>query len=299
MNIHRSNRASSSAFTLIELLVVIAIIAILAAILFPVFAQAKKAAKSIVALSNVKQIGLAEKMYLNDNDDAYPCIIANPNNNGDQDGGCAPHLGWYTADGGWVASIAPYVKSGGLFLSPGATAPFWLSGPETGQVGTSTGNGGADGWCPDGNPTPAGSHAYWANALNAAAPTGVSFMYRKAFGGAAWFNGGPITDSVAANPAANVVNYEYAARSRDAKYTIWGQYAVGDLNNMALNVVFMDGHAKKLMGTQFRALRYGAEGFAVPNQLNGPFTKNGMSLDWFVNPDGTNSATPASDTSDI
>ena len=57
------------AFTLIELLVVIAIIAILAAILFPVFAQAKLAAKKTVALSNAKQISLASQMYMNDNDD--------------------------------------------------------------------------------------------------------------------------------------------------------------------------------------------------------------------------------------
>ncbi len=57
------------AFTLIELLVVIAIIAILAAILFPVFAQAKAAAKKTAALSNTKQIGLAMKMYNMDYDD--------------------------------------------------------------------------------------------------------------------------------------------------------------------------------------------------------------------------------------
>lgn len=59
------------AFTLIELLVVIAIIAILAAILFPVFAQAKNSAKQIQCLSNMKQIGLATMMYLNDNDDMW------------------------------------------------------------------------------------------------------------------------------------------------------------------------------------------------------------------------------------
>ena len=58
-----------SAFTLIELLVVIAIIAILAAILFPVFAQAKRAAKSAAAISNQKQLGLAFQMYSNDYDD--------------------------------------------------------------------------------------------------------------------------------------------------------------------------------------------------------------------------------------
>jgi prepilin-type N-terminal cleavage/methylation domain-containing protein len=61
----------SRAFTLIELLVVIAIIAILAAILFPVFAQAKDSAKQIVCMSNMKQLGLAAKMYQSDSDDTW------------------------------------------------------------------------------------------------------------------------------------------------------------------------------------------------------------------------------------
>ena len=60
------------AFTLIELLVVIAIIAILAAILFPVFAQAKEAAKKTACLSNARQVGLANSMYLNDWEGGYP-----------------------------------------------------------------------------------------------------------------------------------------------------------------------------------------------------------------------------------
>jgi prepilin-type N-terminal cleavage/methylation domain-containing protein len=60
------------AFTLIELLVVIAIIAILAAILFPVFAQAKLAAKKTQDLSNQKQLGTALQIYLADNDDTLP-----------------------------------------------------------------------------------------------------------------------------------------------------------------------------------------------------------------------------------
>lgn len=63
---------SRRAFTLIELLVVIAIIAILAAILFPVFAQAKTAAKKTQDLSNQKQLGTAFNIYSADYDDQLP-----------------------------------------------------------------------------------------------------------------------------------------------------------------------------------------------------------------------------------
>ncbi|QYK53491.1 MAG: prepilin-type N-terminal cleavage/methylation domain-containing protein [Fimbriimonadaceae bacterium] len=60
------------AFTLIELLVVIAIIAILAAILFPVFAQAKDAAKKTQSISNLKQTGTSVHIYIADYDDVLP-----------------------------------------------------------------------------------------------------------------------------------------------------------------------------------------------------------------------------------
>jgi prepilin-type N-terminal cleavage/methylation domain-containing protein len=132
------------AFTLIELLVVIAIIAILAAILFPVFAQAKLAAKKTAALSGAKQQGLAVVMYSGDNDDQAPLSIGsnwfnsdgsiNPgrgqmpfaggNDNdpcgADQDpvnGGC--QLGWHDplASVNWAQEIYPYVKSFGLYTS--------------------------------------------------------------------------------------------------------------------------------------------------------------------------------------
>jgi len=79
------------AFTLIELLVVIAIIAILAAILFPVFAQAKAAAKNATSQSNMKQIGVAAALYLNDNDDTMI--------QGDD------YAEWV-----WLFQFAPYIK---------------------------------------------------------------------------------------------------------------------------------------------------------------------------------------------
>src|SRR5438105_7706523 len=64
--------AGVAAFTLIELLVVIVIIAILAAILFPVFAQAREKARATSCLSNMKQIGNALTMYLQDFDETLP-----------------------------------------------------------------------------------------------------------------------------------------------------------------------------------------------------------------------------------
>lgn len=71
--IEKQHRARG--FTLIELLVVIAIIAILAAILFPVFAQAKVAAKKTQLISNIKQIGVAMQLYIGTSDDMYPEMV--------------------------------------------------------------------------------------------------------------------------------------------------------------------------------------------------------------------------------
>src|SRR5690349_13757232 len=70
------------AFTLIELLVVIAIIAILAAILFPVFAQAKAAAKKTACISNQRQNVSAMLMYLSDSDDTYPIGVGGDRSTG-------------------------------------------------------------------------------------------------------------------------------------------------------------------------------------------------------------------------
>jgi prepilin-type N-terminal cleavage/methylation domain-containing protein/prepilin-type processing-associated H-X9-DG protein len=104
-------RNNNRAFTLIELLVVIAIIAILAAILFPVFAQAKTAAKRTSELSNTKQVALGSLIYAGDSDDVFvtsSVYYPGPGGWGDTSraGECY-----------WAAKLSPYLKSQGLLRS--------------------------------------------------------------------------------------------------------------------------------------------------------------------------------------
>jgi len=93
-------------FTLIELLVVIAIIAILAALLFPVFAQAREKARQAACQSNLKQIVMGMKLYVQDNDE----------------GGVQY---WWTPGGGalrltWMEILNPYVKNADVYMCPSA-----------------------------------------------------------------------------------------------------------------------------------------------------------------------------------
>lgn len=103
----------NKAFTLIELLVVIAIIAILAAILFPVFAQAKVAAKASASLSNSKQIATASIMYAGDYDDTNILDVAWTT-------GSDPV--WFGSAGTehspWGRQIQPYMKNNDLLTDP-------------------------------------------------------------------------------------------------------------------------------------------------------------------------------------
>jgi prepilin-type N-terminal cleavage/methylation domain-containing protein/prepilin-type processing-associated H-X9-DG protein len=91
-------------FTLIELLVVIAIIAILAAILFPVFARARENARRSSCQSNVRQITLGIKQYLQDYDEKFPVYAVN-----------APTA---ALPYGWADAIQPYIKNEQVFQCP-------------------------------------------------------------------------------------------------------------------------------------------------------------------------------------
>ncbi len=115
------------AFTLIELLVVIAIIAILAAILFPVFARAREQARKTTCLSNLRQIGTAALMYVQDHDETFPWLMMDGRNNDDNTGysrrmPSGPPLWPVDLDNkrGLFMEYAfhPYIKNHGLFHCP-------------------------------------------------------------------------------------------------------------------------------------------------------------------------------------
>ena len=108
------NMKSRRAFTLIELLVVIAIIAILAAILFPVFAQAKMAAKASASLSNCHQTATASEIYQTDVDD-LPVLVSQD----DQDAPLV--LGGFSPYKPWAYLQQPYMKNADILQDPMTT----------------------------------------------------------------------------------------------------------------------------------------------------------------------------------
>lgn len=103
----KGTQPGKQGFTLIELLVVIAIIAILAAIMFPVFNKARDSARRTQCLSNMKQMGIAFRMYMDDHADTFPLDTHSDRRNS------------------WIDTLQPYVQSRLLYRCPSDTSNNW------------------------------------------------------------------------------------------------------------------------------------------------------------------------------
>jgi len=214
------------AFTLIELLVVIAIIAILAAILFPVFAQAKRAAKGSVATSGAKQMALGQIMYTNDYDDAF-----SPTAEFDSNWAVYP----------WSYLQQPYMKNWSVLLDPTAAH---TPNPSNGNSGDAFAVYGLWGMPPQRitskNTTSPNDFTFGQQALGAAMTGGKKYFYDGIGGSAVPATGAPIwagsgytngnvpslTTTAIANPAEQVLisqagNWDY----------MWEMVGFGDYGN--------------------------------------------------------------------
>jgi len=105
------NTNKEAAFTLMELLVVIAIIAVLAGILFPMFVRAKDSGLETAAINNLKQLGTATAMYMDENDNKF---LPSTNYGVPTD----------RADRLWTNNLQALTKSAASFVAPGTNGQF-------------------------------------------------------------------------------------------------------------------------------------------------------------------------------
>lgn len=225
-------------FTLIELLVVIAIIAILAAILFPVFAQAREKAREITCISNLKQMGLALRMYSQDYDER---LIWASNWNSD----CLSFAGFLpnydTSNPAAIAASAPevllnpYVKNAGLYL-----CPTW--GPARIAAFTEAICPGTDAIQPPAQRVPKNSF-YW---IHFTYPFGDPGVRVAGPAGPATINGSVqvsgVSEAVAVAPAIAPVFWDWADTP---EYPNSPHGTLRAPHPSGINIVYLDGHAKK------------------------------------------------------
>jgi prepilin-type N-terminal cleavage/methylation domain-containing protein/prepilin-type processing-associated H-X9-DG protein len=229
-------------FTLIELLVVIAIIAILAAILFPVFARAREQARKANCLSNLKQVGTAILMYAQDYDERVVPVAT----------GTCPGANAF----GWADLLFPYVKNTKVFDCPSAT---WRTLQNTAVnpprfMRDRGGNPpGVETECVTGTPIPTNvNYNYGVNAFgpqpgqasDTAGPWNGNFLFLASIPSPASVAG--IADGRGASPwSLNGGLGPWDLPSVEGQ--VDGRRHVGnsgaDANN-AVNIMYMDGHAK-------------------------------------------------------
>ena len=232
-------------FTLIELLVVIAIIAILAAILFPVFARAREQARKTSCLSNLKQIGAAILMYAQDYEEQLPRTAV---------GACGNIATSY----GWADLIMPYVKNDKVFDCPTSIVRMRLNTSINPprfyrSIGGSPNNPND---CTTNGPIPGGNRTDYNYAVNAfsvsgqsaangfAGPWNTNILSLAAIPSPA--NVAGICDSRGASPAI-ASGGAGAWTLNDVEGQVDGRRHVGNtgVNPInALNIMYMDGHAK-------------------------------------------------------
>jgi prepilin-type N-terminal cleavage/methylation domain-containing protein/prepilin-type processing-associated H-X9-DG protein len=229
-------------FTLIELLVVIAIIAILAAILFPVFAQAREAARKTACLSNMKQLTLGWLMYTEDYDETNPMTAQ-----------CCDSTGSQIY---WQFMIEPYVKNGGtsqvwlnktsIFICPDYLVPAPLV-DEAGNPATNI--------VPLGGNQQVGEYPLSSYSPNIDVTTAWWAL------GASWAQGADYYGVGTLASIAKPANQIMLAENHDCCIETWG--GGGDNNwtearrhNKGMNYAIMDGHAKFFIGPN---PQYGAD----------------------------------------
>ena len=252
------------AFTLIELLVVIAIIAILAAILFPVFAQAREKARAISCLSNQKNIGTAVLMYAQDYDElVIPWL------------GPREYTGQPARERTWVWRIQPYLKNGsvtpgqktpnGVFACPSFSWANYLKAADAADC---------DG---DGTPGSAGFGPVPTGIIEFFSQQGIAFYFGAPTCGNGctvgtqaqpWFQfpGGDLFGADNRALAEILRPAETALLSDGISLTAAGFFWTSEGCEAALmhqeggNLVFLDGHAKRIPRNNERYLRQRADG---------------------------------------